>query len=125
MIEMKTIASAMIAIGAIAFASSTALAACPDTTGSVKTEAQTGIAKDGSKAPLENGANSQNQTGAASTGTTTSSSEGQTVKKDGQTMPLANKAGGGDPNLATSQQDVEAQQKGDQTALAKAEDCKD
>jgi hypothetical protein len=122
---MKTIASAMIAIGAIAFASGTALAACPDVTGSVKPDAQTGIAKDGSKAPLESNANSQTQTGAASTGTTTSSSEGQTAKKDGQTMPLANKEGGGDPNLATSQQDVTAQQKGDQTAMAKAEDCKE
>ncbi|WP_457302622.1 hypothetical protein [Phyllobacterium sp. P5_D12] len=65
------------------------------------------------------------QTGAASTGTTTSSSEGQTAKKDGQTIPLANKEGGGDPNLATSQQDVNAQQKGDQTAMAKAEECKE
>ncbi|MDR6634696.1 hypothetical protein J2X72_003508 [Phyllobacterium sp. 1468] len=122
---MKTITSAIIAIGAIAFASGTALAACPDTTGSVKAEAQKGIAKDGSKAPLESDANSQTQTGAASTGTTTSSSEGQAVQKDGKTMPLANKEGGGDPNLATSQQDVTAQQKGDKTALAKAEDCKD
>jgi hypothetical protein len=40
-------------------------------------------------------------------------------------MPLAKKEGGGDPNLATSQQDVQAQQKGDKTAMAKAEDCKD
>jgi hypothetical protein len=122
---MKKIASALIAIGAIAFASSTAFAACPETTGSVKAETQKGIAKDGSKAPLESDANSQTQTGAASTGTTTSSSEGQTAKKDGQTMPLADKEGGGDPNLATSQQDVNAQQNGDQTAMAKAEDCKD
>ena len=35
-------------------------------------------------------------------------------------MPLASEQGGGDKNLATSQQDVEAQQKGDKTAAAKA-----
>jgi hypothetical protein len=37
-------------------------------------------------------------------------------------MPLATKEGGGDRNLATSQQDVEAQQQGDKTAAAKAND---
>jgi len=121
---MNMFASVIVAVGVTAFASTAALAACPDTTGSVNTQAQKGISKDGTKAPLENGANSETQTGAASTGTTTSST-GQPAQKDGKTMPLAKKEGGGDPNLATSQQDVQAQQKGDKTAMAKAEDCKD
>ncbi len=76
------------------------------------------------RAPLENSANSEVQTGTAS-GTTTSSNPSPTVEKDGQTMPLASTEGGGDKNLATSQQDVQAQQKGDPTAMAKAEECKD
>ncbi|MEK1886905.1 MAG: hypothetical protein AAAB35_04850 [Phyllobacterium sp.] len=119
---MKAIAPIMAA--ALAFASGTALAACPTTTGSVNSQPQQGIAKDGTHAPLENAANSEAQQGAASTGTTTNSTS-QTPQKDGQTMPLAGKEGGGDKNLATSQQDVEAQQKGEQTAMAKAEECKD
>jgi hypothetical protein len=41
-------------------------------------------------------------------------------------MPLATKEGGGNKNLATSQQDVEAQQQGEKTAAAHAKDnCKD
>ena len=36
--------------------------------------------------------------------------------------PLAPEEGGGDKNLATSQQDIEAQQKGGQTAAAQADD---
>ena len=45
--------------------------------------------------------------------------------KDGTTMPLATKEGGGNKNLATSQQDVEAQQQGEKTAAAHAKDnCK-
>jgi hypothetical protein len=39
-------------------------------------------------------------------------------------MPLAKQEGGGDKNLATSQQDAEAQQEGDKTAAAKADPCK-
>jgi hypothetical protein len=41
-------------------------------------------------------------------------------------MPRATKEGGGNKNLATSQQDVEAQQQGEKTAAAQAKDnCKD
>jgi hypothetical protein len=41
-------------------------------------------------------------------------------------MPLATKEGGGNENLATSQQDFEAQQQGEKTAAAWAQDnCKD
>lgn len=41
-------------------------------------------------------------------------------------MPLATEEGGGNKDLATSQQDVEAQQDGEKTAAAKADDdnCK-
>lgn len=77
-------------------------AACPDHTA--------GISKDGTHAPLEN---PQSADGPAS--------------KDGKTMPLATEEGGGNKDLATSQQDVEAQQQGDKTAAAQAEEdaCKD
>jgi hypothetical protein len=36
-------------------------------------------------------------------------------------MPLATQEGGGNKDLATSQQDIEAQQEGEQTAAAKAD----
>jgi hypothetical protein len=36
-------------------------------------------------------------------------------------MPLVNKEGGGNKNLATSQQDIEAQQEGEETAAAEAD----
>ena len=36
-------------------------------------------------------------------------------------MPLAGEEGAGNKDLATSQQDVEAQQQGDKTAAAQAE----
>jgi hypothetical protein len=99
---MKTIAPIIAAATALAFASCTALAACPTTTGSVKPEVQQGIAKNGTRAPLKNGASAEVQKRAVSTGTTTSNGTSQTAQKDGQTMPLANKEGGGDKNLATS-----------------------
>ncbi|GLS29435.1 hypothetical protein SAMN04488498_11230 [Mesorhizobium albiziae] len=112
---MRHIRPTFIAVAAVAalFAGS-AGAACPDpdTTASINDKSSTGIAKDGTHAPLENDA---------------SAMQNEPVKKDGKTMPLATEEGGGNKNLATSQQDIEAQQKGDQTAAAKAEDdaCKD
>ena len=120
---MKSIALIIAAIAATAFASGTAIAACPDTTGSVKNETQKGISKDGTHAPMENAANSKTQMGAASTGTTTTSTDA--VKKSGKTTPLADQGGGVDKNRATSAQDVQAQQKGDQTAAAQGDAAKD
>ena len=120
---MKSIALIITAIAVTAFASGTAIAACPDTTGSVKNETQKGISKDGTHAPMENAANSKPQIGAASTGTTTTSTDA--VKKSGKTTPLADQGGGVDKNLATSAQDVQAQQKGDQTAAAQGDAAKD
>jgi hypothetical protein len=106
-ITMKVLATILTAISIAGLASGTATAACKDgtsadTTASINAE-KPGIAKDGTKAPLETGNNA--------------------ASKDGQTMPLANQQGGGDENLATSQQDAEAQQSGEQTAAAKADDC--
>lgn len=109
---MKTIASIMATVAITAFAAGTALADCPETTGSVSSE--TGIAKDGTHAPLETEAHKN-----------TKPADSDTAAKDGETMPLANQQGGGDKNLAMSQQDAEAQQQGDKTALAQAEECKD
>ena len=70
-VKMKTIAPLLAGALALALATGSALAACPTTTGSVKAQPHKGIAKDGTHAPLENGANSEVQKGAASTGTTT------------------------------------------------------
>jgi hypothetical protein len=102
---MKLFSSLLIA-AAISMSAGTALAACPDKTAS--------ISKDGTHAPLEE----TNKAPADTTGT---------VAKDGATMPLATEQGGGNKDLATSQQDVEAQQDGDKTAAAQADAdaCKD
>lgn len=92
---------------AVAFAfafGSAAFAACPD-------KSQTsGISKDGTQAPLQDPQSAE-----------------QPATKDGNTMPLASQEGGGNKDLATSQQDVEAQQQGEKTAAAQAEEeaCKD
>lgn len=104
---MKVIATVLTAISIAGLVSGTATAACKDgtstdTTASINAD-KPGIAKDGTTAPLE--------------------TENNAASKDGETMPLANQQGGGDKNLATSQQDAEAQQMGEQAAAAKADDC--
>ena len=99
---------------AISITAGTAFAACPDKSASTSGNEQTaGISKDGTHAPLEKPKTENNGS--------------EAVKKDGKTMPLATAEGGGDKNLATSQQDVEAQQQGDKTAAAQGEEdaCKD
>lgn len=102
---MKRITS-LIAATALALCATAAIAACPE-----KDQSNTaGISKDGTHAPLEG----------------PKQDAAEAPAKDGNTMPLANQEGGGNKNLATSEQDVEAQQKGDKTAAAKAaEECKD
>lgn len=62
----------------------------------------------------------KNQGGTAGSG---SASQQGGVAKDGSTMPLAQAPGGGDTNRAMSGQDVQAQQQGQPTAQAKANDC--
>jgi hypothetical protein len=109
---------------------------CPDrsasntatqTTGSVSGQAGSGqISKDGTHAPLETQKNAagvtESQTGTTQTMAKTGQAAGG-VSKDGKTMPLANSQGGGDTNLAMSQQDVTAQQKGGGTAAATMGEC--
>ena len=83
---MKPIASILVATAISAMAMTTAMADCPD---AAKKAAQAGISKDGTKAPMQDSANSTTQTGAASVGTTTTSSTvGKTDQKSGDTMPM-------------------------------------
>jgi hypothetical protein len=102
-------ASALIFAAALSLCAGAAMAACPDNSASNATDPNqtAGIAKDGTHAPLE------------------TPDAPESAQKDGSTMPLAGQEGGGDKNLATSQQDVEAQQKGDETAAAQADNCKE
>ena len=91
---------------AMSLTAGAAFAACPQ----VDPNQTAGISKDGTHAPLE---------------TPDRTADANKAQKDGQTMPLATQEGGGNKDLATSQQDVEAQQQGDKTAAAKADDaCK-
>jgi hypothetical protein len=108
---MKTLTAMLLATSIIGLTSGTALADCVDTTASVDSEAQPGIAKDGTHAPLEGDMTADAQ----------GRVEGGPATKDGNTMPLANQEGGGNKNLATSQQDIEAQQQGGETAAAQAD----
>ena len=103
--------SAMIAAAAMTLSAGAAIAACPGNTAAehgVDENRTAGIAKDGTHAPLET--------------PDTQARAGQPAAKDGNTMPLASQEGGGNKDLATSQQDVEAQQHGDKTAAAKAQE---
>ncbi len=102
---------AMFIAAAMSLSAGTAIAACPKDTsasGNVDPNRTAGIAKDGTHAPLET--------------PDAQAKAGNPVAKDGNTMPLANQEGGGNKDLATSQQDIEAQQHGDKTAAAKAQE---
>ncbi|CAN7341959.1 hypothetical protein [Mesorhizobium sp. LjRoot246] len=103
---------------AVSLSAGAAIAACPDKSAAnagPDTQQTAGIAKDGTHAPLE----TPKETPKAA------ENAGKPAAKDGSTMPLASAEGGGDKNLATSQQDIEAQQHGDKAAAAKAdESCK-
>jgi hypothetical protein len=133
---MKPLSSLLIA-AAFSLTASTAMAACPDTSASAgaATNNTAGIAKDGTHAPLESadskataGTDTSNMAAAAPKGNAGSPDNATTgsVAKDGATMPLAEQEGGGNKDLAVSQQDVEAQQQGDETAAATADDgCKE
>ena len=94
---------------------SPSFADCPKTTGSISGEQSTGIAKDGTHAPME-GSAGQVKTESA-TGTTTTSQDAlpNTASKDGGDMPM-----GESSSIATSEQDVAAQQQGDKTAAQEA-----
>jgi hypothetical protein len=106
---MKLISSLLL-VATLSLSAGTAMAACPDTSAtSTDTNKTAGIAKDGTNAPMEGAEPSAN-----------------TPAKDGGTMPLATDEDSGNKDLATSQQDVEAQQDGEKTAAATAEEnCKE
>ncbi|MBB2974382.1 hypothetical protein [Mesorhizobium sp. RMAD-H1] len=109
---MKPMSQLMAATMILLLSGGFAAAECVDTTTSAPDgTTTTGIAKDGSKAPLEK------PDGEAAH----AHADPNAVQKSGQTMPLADQQGGGNKDLATSQQDVQAQQEGDKTAAAKAE----
>src|SRR5215211_789134 len=97
----------------------------PAATGSVS---QAGIAKDGNTAPLQpapGAASGGAQNSGMATGQQTqnagSQGHSQGIAKDGSTMPMANQPGGGNTTIATSQQDVQNQQRGGQTAANQAQ----
>ncbi|WP_274627579.1 hypothetical protein [Arvimicrobium flavum] len=102
--------SAIVVAAATGLSAGTAIAACPTDAARQGVDANktAGIAKDGTHAPLET--------------PDTQAKAGNPVAKDGSTMPLADQEGGGNKDLATSQQDIEAQQRGEKTAAAKAQD---
>ncbi len=103
---MNLTSLALIAIGMSALTSQPSFADCVDITGSTTTEDRSGIAKDGTRAPMEGSETTQAQKNKAAA---------NAPQKEGGTLPLAK-----NPNLATSEQDVVAQQHGDKTAAAKA-----
>lgn len=111
---MKTILFMATTIGIAAFTSQPSYADCGDITGSTSAQAHTGIAKDGTQAPLEGNSGTQAKADTP-TGTTTTSRDTAANKpqKGGGTMPM-----GENKNLATSNQDVVAQQKGGETAAS-------
>lgn len=107
---MNLTSLALIAVGMAALTSQPSFADCVDITGSTTTEGRSGIAKDGTHAPMEGSETTQAQKNKAGA---------NAPQKEGGTLPLAK-----NPNLATSEQDVVAQQHGDKTAAAKAQQDK-
>ncbi|WP_165921923.1 hypothetical protein [Rhizobium azibense] len=103
---MKLTSLTLIAVCMAALTSHPSFADCVDITGSTKTEERSGIAKDGAHAPMEGSQTTQAQANAAGA---------NAPQKEGGTLPLAK-----NPNLATSEQDMVAQQHGEKTAAAKA-----
>lgn len=114
---MKALIATVAACCLVALTGGATFAACPDKTTTSSTDssgkARPGISQDGTHAPLESNANKPDA--------------GKPPQKGGNTMPLATEQGGGNKDLATSQQDVEAQQKHGKTAAGQAEqdNCKD
>ncbi|PSJ56271.1 hypothetical protein [Pseudaminobacter soli (ex Li et al. 2025)] len=114
---MKSTIAILAACSLTALTTWPTLAACPDKTTTSSTDSsgkpRTGISKDGTHAPLEKNKNDQQAN--------------KQPQEGGDTMPLATEQGGGNKDLATSQQDVEAQQKHGKTAAAQADQnkCKD
>ncbi|HEV7436356.1 MAG TPA: hypothetical protein VGO22_16015 [Pseudorhizobium sp.] len=117
---MRMTVSIPAAIALAAFIHAPGKADCVDVTTTASSNSESGIAKDGTHAPLEGAASSQVQTH-SETGTTTTSADAlaQQPQKDGEGVPL-----GESSSLATSAQDAAAQQEGEKTAAAAASDDK-
>jgi hypothetical protein len=128
---MKRYSTLILGAALLTFAGSQAGAACRDEIASLSPGTTTGsapgtmanteqgrISKDGTHAPLATGSTSSTGSGSTATGTTGQTQAQGGVSKDGSTMPLANEPGGGNRQVATSQQDVQSQQQGGQTAAA-------
>lgn len=112
-LDMKTLVKLATAGTLLLFSSGFTLAECvdADSTASTSAEVKTPpVAKDGSQAPLEAEPRADAQ-----------ESDAGPAQKDGGTMPLASDEADDTNDVATSQQDVEAQQEGEQTAAAKTD----
>ncbi|MBW9115481.1 hypothetical protein JNB88_17700 [Rhizobium cauense] len=101
------------AIALVAFSYAPGWADCQETTGSTSNQARAGIAKDGTHAPLEGGSGQVKTESTTGTTKTSADAAPKSPQKDGSALPME-----GSANLATSGQDVTAQQKGDKTAAA-------
>jgi hypothetical protein len=100
----------LIAAAALALAGTAAAADCREELDALSGG---GVAKDGTTAPLADSAGATPQTGGGTAAPAEPSSEG--IVKEGGMAPL-----GADPDIATSGQDVAAQQAGGETAAAQA-----
>ncbi|WP_099866914.1 hypothetical protein [Pararhizobium haloflavum] len=103
---MKTIMTIAAAAAFTVLSTGSSLAQCAD-------DQSAGISKDGTTAPLEDGVDNS---------ATTGSTSGDGVTKDGSSAPLET-----DEDIAMSDDDVQAQQQGEDTDMAEAdameEDC--
>ena len=99
----------MLATAALVVSASAAVADCE----AELAQLSGGVAKDGTMAPLSGEATATPQTGGE--GAAAEATAGEGVAKDGTETPLA-----ADPGIATSAQDVEAQQQGGATAAEQA-----
>lgn len=113
---MLRVTTMLAVAGMIVHSAQPVFADCADGSGTPTQQVQSGIAKDGSHAPMETKAPAQTQPGPAE-GTTTASSDtaAEVPQKDGANMPM-----GENPDVATSSQDAQAQQKGGKTAAGAA-----
>jgi hypothetical protein len=98
----------MLATAALVVSASAAVADCE----AELAQLSGGVAKDGTMAPLSGEATATPQTGE---GAAAEATAGEGIAKDGSETPLT-----ADPGIATSAQDVEAQQQGGATAAEQA-----
>ena len=116
---MKPTVTIFALVGWCALSPQTGFADCLGANNTAEEQQASRISKDGTHAPMENKGKAQAQPGPAVGTTTSSSTTSAQAQKDGTNMPM-----GENPDVATSSQDAEAQQKGDKTAAATAQDKK-